>query len=81
MAAVRRRQRTREARAAIRLHLNVTARKEVILLRFVDAGRNMAQRVRVGIDEPMTGGDVARRSDADEAESSAAWMRFVNALM
>ena len=52
-----------------------------LLLRAIDSGARCAQRVRIGIDEAMAGRDVARRTDAHQAETGAAGMRFVDALV
>ena len=61
--------------------IDVAARKKIVLFRFVDAGRNLAQRVGVGIYEAMAWGDIARGSDTDKSQSRPAGMRFVHALM
>ena len=65
----------------LRQILNVAARKKIILFRFVDARRDVAQRVRIGIDEAMARRDIARWSDADQTEPRAARVRFIHSLM
>ena len=65
---------------AIVFGIDVAAAQKIGLLLAVDAGRDVSQRVRVGIHETMAGRDVARRSDAQQAQTRAAGMRFVHAL-
>src|SRR5262249_40634445 len=74
-------QRSSPARVTVVLCVNMAAAQEVLLLLAVDPAGDVAQRVCVGVDETMTGSDVTRRTDADEAERRTTRMRFVDALI
>ena len=55
--------------------------EKVGLLLAIDAGGDVAQRVRIGIDKAMARRDIAGRSDAHQSQPRAAGMRFVHALV
>ena len=55
--------------------------RNACLLLAIDAGGDVAQRVLVGIDKAMAGSDIARRTDAHQAQAGAAGMRLVDALV
>ena len=58
-------QRSRKATAAIVFCADVAAGEKVALFGAIDAGRDVAERVRIGIDEAVAGRDIARRSDPE----------------
>src|SRR5215831_12182040 len=74
-------ERAREAGVAIVLGIDVTAIEKSLLPGAIDSGRDIAERVGIGIDEAMAGRDIARRADAHQAKARAAGMRFVDALV
>src|SRR5215831_2938384 len=80
MAAARA-ERTREAGVAIVLGIDVTAIEKSLLPGAIDSGRDIPERVRIGIDEAMAGRDIARGADTHQAEARTAGMRFVDALV
>ena len=61
--------------------VDVAAVEKVVLLLAIDAGGDVAQRVRVGIDKAMARRDIAGGPDAQQAQAGAAGMRFVHALI
>ena len=74
-------QRTRPTGVAIVLTINMAAIQEVRLLGSVEAGRDVAERVGIGIDKTVAGRNVPGRPDADHAQPSAAGKRFVDPLV
>ena len=55
--------------------------QKIALLLAIDAGRDVAQRVRIGIDETVAGRDIARRPHAHQSQTRAAGMRLIHALI
>ena len=47
------------------------ALQKILLLFAIDAGRDVTERVSIGIDEPMAGCDVTRRSNSYQADVTA----------
>ena len=73
-------QRTSPTRLTVVLRIDVAAVQELTLLFTIETGRNMTQRVLIGIDEAMARRDIARRSHANQPEPRAAGVRFIHTL-
>src|SRR5262245_52033722 len=71
--------RPRPASVTFSFAMNPAALKEIGLNLAVNSGREMTQFVRVGINETMARGDVARRRYAEQSQPRAARMRFADA--
>src|SRR5580704_15899045 len=73
-------QRPRPAGVAIVFGIDMAAAQKVGLLLAIDAGGDVSQGMRVGIDEAMTRRNIARRSDAHQSQPRSAGVRFIYAL-
>ena len=73
--------RTGPAGVAIVLTVDVAAIQEVRLLGSIETSRDIAQRVRVRIDKPVTRRQVARGTYAHQTQRRATRMRLIHALI
>ena len=62
-------QRARPTGMAIVLGVDMPTRQKVSLRRLIDACRNMAQLMRIGIDKAMARRDIARRADSNQTQT------------
>jgi len=66
---------------ALSLRRNVPAIEKRLAFVMIQAGMYVSQLMYVGIDEAMARGQVARRTNSQQSQSSPARVRFTDALV